>query len=131
MARRDDGPYKKGAKVIATEDLRGVPEGSRGKVGLINGLTWTRYWVFFENGVSLGSLDGSKLVAADGWEQYKIDRVKAAETAAIDAEAAEKAEAEAKAKAADEKPAEAKSQIPAHLLERAKKAKEKKAAAGG
>jgi len=127
MARSDDGPFKKGTKVIATEDLRGVPEGTQGKVGLINGLTWIRYWVFFENGVSLGSLDESKLVKADGWDQYQLDRAKSAEEAESDA----KAPAAAAATVVEEKPADDKPQIPAHLLERAKKAKERKAAAAG
>ena len=47
---------RKGAKVIATTDLRGVPEGTTGKVMMVSGLTWIRYWVRFDNGVSLGSI---------------------------------------------------------------------------
>ena len=52
---------RKGAKVTATTDLRGVPEGTTGKVMMVAGLTWIRYWVRFDNGVSLGSISRDKL----------------------------------------------------------------------
>jgi len=52
---------RKGAKVVATTDLRDVPEGTPGKVMLVNGFTWVRYWVRFANGVSLGSISRDKL----------------------------------------------------------------------
>lgn len=52
---------RKGAKVIATDDLRGVPEGTPGKVMMVSGLSWIRYWVRFDNGVSLGSIRREKL----------------------------------------------------------------------
>lgn len=66
--------FRKNEVVIATEDLRGVPEGTTGKVKLINGVDWIRYWVFFDNGVQLGSVDGSRLVRPQHWRQFKIDR---------------------------------------------------------
>ena len=47
---------RKGAKVVATTDLRDVPEGTPGRVMMVSGLTWIRYWVRFDNGVSLGSI---------------------------------------------------------------------------
>ena len=56
-----DGELNKGTKVVATTELRGVPEGTKGKVTVKNGLRWIRYWVRFENGVALGSLDRSVL----------------------------------------------------------------------
>lgn len=52
---------RKGAKVIATSALRDVPEGTAGKVIMVTGLSWIRYWVRFENGVALGSIDRRKL----------------------------------------------------------------------
>lgn len=52
---------RKGAKVEAAVELRGVPAGTKGKVQLVNGFAWVRYWVLFENGVSLGSIDRSAL----------------------------------------------------------------------
>jgi hypothetical protein len=52
---------RKGTKVVATADLRDVPEGTKGKVILVDGFTWIRYWVRFDNGVALGSIPRSKL----------------------------------------------------------------------
>lgn len=53
----DDGAFKHHQKVVAVEDLPGVPAGTPGRVIFTNGLTWVRYRVRFENGVELGSLD--------------------------------------------------------------------------
>jgi hypothetical protein len=52
---------RKGDKVVATTDLRAVPEGTAGKVIVVNGFTWIRYWVRFENGEVLGSISRDKL----------------------------------------------------------------------
>ncbi len=49
------------SKVEAAEDLTGVPEGTAGKILLVNGFSWIRYFVKFDNGVSIGSLDGRYL----------------------------------------------------------------------
>ena len=49
------------SKVEAASDLPGVPEGTAGKILLVNGFSWTRYYVQFDNGVSIGSLDGQYL----------------------------------------------------------------------
>ena len=80
-----DTPFSKGEKVLATEDLRRVPAGTSGKVKLVNGFEWTRYWVFFDNGEKLGSIDGSKLVRPrhlDAWEARQAAAAEAAEQAA-------------------------------------------------
>ncbi len=61
-------------KVIAATDLKGVPEGTSGKVMLSNGLDWVRYWVKFENGVEMGSLHRNKLVSAEDWDLYLEER---------------------------------------------------------
>jgi len=83
--------FKKGTKVIATEGLRGVPEGTRGKTSRGVGLTWFRYRVYFDNGVELGSIGQDKLVRAENWAQFQVDREKAAEVAAKAAEDAKNA----------------------------------------
>lgn len=44
-------------KVVAITDLPGVPNGTKGKVLLANGLNWRRYRILFENGQELGHLD--------------------------------------------------------------------------
>jgi hypothetical protein len=128
MAKKtDDGRFSKHDKVIATRDLRGVPEGTRGSISVVNGITWARYWVQFDNGVWLSTIPGDALVAARGWEDYKRRRAEEAARPAAQA-VAEAAPTEAAAPAAG---GEAASNVPAHLLERAKKARERKAAAAG
>ena len=61
-------------EVVAATDLKGVPEGTSGKVMLSNGLDWVRYWVKFENGVEIGSLHRNKLVSAEDWGLYLEER---------------------------------------------------------
>ncbi|MCU1353372.1 MAG: hypothetical protein JWM05_2581, partial [Acidimicrobiales bacterium] len=60
---------RKGDKVVATVDLRDVPTGTQGKVAVVNGLTWIRYWVRFANGVSIGSIDRAQLATPAQWER--------------------------------------------------------------
>jgi hypothetical protein len=51
-------------KVVATNDLPGVPAGTRGKVFLANGMNWRRYRIRFDNGVELGHLDSRHIAKA-------------------------------------------------------------------
>ena len=74
-------------RVKAAVDLRGVPEGTEGRVIVSNGFDWVRYWVAFDNGVEMGSLHRDKLVRVKEWDQYLIDRELAAERAANAVEA--------------------------------------------
>lgn len=60
MAKNSD-TLRKGSKVLAAIDLRGVPSGTEGIVRMVVGITWTRYRVDFANGVTLGSIDASHL----------------------------------------------------------------------
>ena len=50
-----------GTPVVATVDMRGVPQGSAGKVIHVQGLSWIRYWVWFDNGQRVGTLGRTKL----------------------------------------------------------------------
>ncbi|MBF81913.1 MAG: hypothetical protein CL522_00640 [Actinobacteria bacterium] len=61
-------------EVVAATNLKGVPEGTSGKIMLSNGLDWVRYWVKFENGVEMGSLHRNKLVSAEDWDLYLEER---------------------------------------------------------
>ena len=61
MPKKDPEELRKGSQVVATTDLRDVPAGTPGRVILVNGLTWIRYWVLFDNGVSLGSIPRADL----------------------------------------------------------------------
>ncbi len=71
-------PFKRGEKVRAVTDLRRVPEGTLGKVAVVDGFSWIRYWVQFENGEALGSIDHSNLVRAKDWDTYLRERAAAA-----------------------------------------------------
>ena len=76
---------RSGAKVRATTDLPGVPQGTEGKVAMSNGITWKRYWVRFENGALLGHVDHDDIVISRAWDAY----FEAKEAAAAAAEAGE------------------------------------------
>lgn len=127
-------PFRKNETVVATEDLPGVPEGTLGKVKLINGFDWVRYWVFFENGVDHGSLDGDALVRPQHWRQFQRDReqraleaeeaaFRALTTKADPAAAAATTTAAADAPASDDPNAAIRAMVPEHLLEKAKAAR--------
>ncbi|MGI8756726.1 MAG: hypothetical protein ACR2MB_12885 [Acidimicrobiales bacterium] len=60
---------RKGEKVLARTTLRDVPEGTAGKVIVVDGFTWIRYWVRFDNGVSLGSISRQKLATPAQWKR--------------------------------------------------------------
>lgn len=118
----------KKARVVAVRDLRGVPAGTGGKIRVVNGLSWPRYWVAFDNGVWLGSVDVGAVIAEDEWSAFQ-------ERMAAEAARAAEAPAEVADPAATEAPAEAPaadagstSKIPAHLLARSQAAKAKKSA---
>lgn len=72
MAKTANPPRQltKGAKVLNRVELRDVPEGTAGKVSLVVGLTWMRYWVRFDNGVWLGSLDRDVLATPEEWKRF-------------------------------------------------------------
>lgn len=72
-------PFKRGAKVRAAVDLPRVPEGTLGKVAVVDGFSWIRYWVQFENGEAMGSIDHSKLVRAKDWDDFLRERAAAAD----------------------------------------------------
>lgn len=63
-----DVPLKRKQKVVATTDLPGVPEGTHGKVLLVNGFEWVRYRVLFDNGIDLGTLDRKYVGTPDEYE---------------------------------------------------------------
>ncbi|HMR94874.1 MAG TPA: hypothetical protein PKE05_05010 [Microthrixaceae bacterium] len=64
----DNDELKVNAKVVAKDDLPGVPAGTPGRVTLKNGFRWTRYRVEFDNGVGIGSLDRAQLVPRKEYE---------------------------------------------------------------
>lgn len=73
MADTDQQPFRKREKVVAAVDLPGIPAGTPGKVVLVNGLSWIRYRVFFENGAEMGSLDHRHLVRRSEWDGAPVE----------------------------------------------------------
>jgi hypothetical protein len=79
---------RKGDKVVASADLRGVPAGTEGKVALVNGLSWVRYWIRFANGVAIGSVNRSHLATPKEWERKQSG----ADDSAVEAVATEESD---------------------------------------
>jgi len=115
---------KRHEKVRANVDLPGVPAGTPGKVLVVSGLTWVRYRVLFENGVEHGLLDGRHLVRPGDF--IPVDE-RVAETARTEIAAADGAAAAPEGGAGA---AENAFGVPAHLLERSKRARDRLSAAG-
>ncbi len=112
---------KRRDRVVSLVDLRGVPRGTPGRVTLVSGLTWIRYFVDFDNGVSVAGLDRMQLATPAEWREWK-DRPAGAPAAVAEKPAAAAASAEA---------GESVGGIPAHLLERSRQARERLAAKAG
>ena len=108
-------------KVRAWIDLPGVPVGTPGKVLQVAGVTWIRYRVLFENGIDHGLLDGRHIVARKDFvpvdERVEVEEIDLPEADGGASEAAGDA-------AADDN----EFGVPAHLLERAKAARARRAA---
>ena len=56
-----DTDFSRRDKVVAAEDLPGVPKGTPGVVVMVTGLSWIRYRVHFDNGIEINLLDGKYL----------------------------------------------------------------------
>lgn len=117
-------PLKMRDRVVVTRSLRGVPEGTGGKIKVANGLIWDRYWVQFDNGLWLGSVSAADLVRESDWEEFK--RRRAEEASRPKVESKEEAAVEASDGAGAGPAAGPASRVPAHLLERSQKARARK-----
>lgn len=116
-----DTPFRKNEKVITTRSLGPIAEGSAGKVKLANGLTnWSRYWVQFNDGPMVGSIDHDDLVRPEMLAKWTA--AKEAEAIAADAalDAVDAPAVEAGGESADGGNTHG---IPEHLLERSRAAK--------
>jgi hypothetical protein len=56
-----DTEFSKKDRVVAAEDVAGVPEGTPGTVIQVSGLSWIRYRVRFDTGVERNLIDGRYL----------------------------------------------------------------------
>lgn len=127
MAKRRRGPheFKRDETVRTLDPLPGVPAGTAGRVYLVDGFAWTRYRVLFANGIDVGSLDGESLARPRDYDDALARRAAAAAESA-EAEAVESG-GEAAAAAGDAKVVNGVT-VPALLLDRSKRARERLAA---
>ena len=128
MPEADTLPLPNKTRVRVTSPMKGVPEGTPGTVTATIGLAMPRHRVKFDNGTFITSVDRTRLVLEDDWDEFLATR-EAEEKAAADKAAAPpdpKAEAappaEGVASPADDRLAA--------LAAKAKAAREKKAAGG-
>lgn len=131
MAKKRLGPheFKRNETVKTLDALPGVPAGTTGRVYLVDGFAWTRYRVLFSNGVDVGSLDGSTLARPRDFEAALERRARAAEEAEAAASVAATDDGEGGEAAAGGDKTVNGVVVPASLLDRSKRARERLAAA--
>jgi hypothetical protein len=124
MLRSKSKPLGKGDRVVVVRDLVGIPEGTRGRIEVVSGLTWIRYWVQLDDGTWHGTIDEADVVGERDWPAYRRERAEAEARAAEEAlrPPAPAAAADDDGAAADTGAA-ADSRIPAHILERSRAAR--------
>ncbi len=128
MAKAALDGFKRNEWVKNIDNLPGVPAGTKGRVYLVEGFAWTRYRVLFDNGVDIGSLDGAVLARPRDFGSALERREQAAAAAEAAAEEAEASAEEGAAPGGEGKTVNGVS-VPAHLLDRSKRARERLAAA--
>lgn len=130
MAKRSapDG-FRRGDSVKTLDALPGVPQGTTGRVYLVDGFAWTRYRVLFSNGVDVGSIDGSALAHPKDYEAALVRREQAAQADEVAATAAASGDGDAAAAGAGGDKTINGVVVPALLLDRSKRARERLAAA--
>ena len=122
--------FKRNETVKTLDALPGVPQGTTGRVYLVDGFAWTRYRVLFDNGIDVGSLDGSSLARPRDYEAAleRRERSAAAEEAAARAAASDDGDAAAGGDGGGDKTVNG-VVVPALLLDRSKRARERLSAA--
>jgi len=127
--RRSGDSPRVGDWVIAVEPIGDIPEGTKGRVKVVDGFGWVRYWVAWETGAWMGSVDSSSVVRADRLEQWRSDREAAQVPAAAHAERAAVTSAAGTNGGGDGgEAAPGGGRVPEHLLERSRQARARKAA---
>jgi hypothetical protein len=121
--------FKRGETVKTLDALPRVPQGTTGRVYLVDGFTWTRYRVLFANGEDVGSVDGSMLARPKDYEAALVRREQSAEAelAAVSAEADGDGESAGAGDGGDKTVNGV--VVPASLLARSKRARERLSAA--
>jgi hypothetical protein len=124
MLRRRSNPdlLRPGDKVVAVRQIGDIPEGTRGVVKVVDGLTtWIRYWVAWETGEWMGSVDSAAIVAVSRLDEYRRRQAEEAEQKALAAAAPAAALPEGEAAPSGEG-----GRVPEHLLERSRQARARK-----
>ncbi len=124
----DTEPLPKKTRVRVTGSLAGVPEGTAGSVQGTVGLAMPRHRVAFDNGRFVTSVDRTRLILEDDWDDFVAEREKEA-AAALERKAAP-APVAVEAAPEDTASAPAVDDRLAALAARSKAAREKKAAGG-
>jgi hypothetical protein len=110
-------------RVVASNDMPGIPAGTGGKVTIVEGFTWVRYWVRFDNGVIRGSVNRANLARPAEWAE--LQRRRAAGEDLVDAPAGPAAgSGGASPEAAAEGVLVNGVTVPGHLIERSKSRRE-------
>jgi hypothetical protein len=126
MPKKDANPevLRRKERVVVTTDLPGLPEGTAGKVIVVEGLTWIRYWVRFDNGVVRGSLNRKHLARPSEWTEI-LRRRELGEDDTADAAASSNGDSGAAPAAAEGESVMVNGiPVPAHLIERSKARRE-------
>ena len=118
-----DALLKPKERVVATDDMPGIPTGTAGKVIFPEGLTWIRYWVRFDNGVVRGTIDRRMLARPGEWAEI-VRRRESGEAEPTAAAASGGDAAPAAAAAEGESVMVNGVAVPAHLIERSKNRRE-------
>ncbi len=112
-------------RVVASTALRGVPEGTEGTVTMVSGLTWIRYWVRFDNGVSMGSINRANLARPEEWQRHLRGEEEPETGVGAEADDEEAAGVDGAADGAADVTTSNGTVVPAKLIERAKRARER------
>lgn len=115
-------PFATKDRVTAAVDLPRVPAGTGGSVIQVQGLSWIRYWVWFDNGERVGTIHRDKLMSADEWERRNDAPSEVVAVVAGATAAAAGAESGGFANVGP---------VPGHLIERSRLARERWAAKKG
>jgi len=127
--RTDPDALRVGDKVVAVKPVGAIPEGTRGRIKVADGFGWIRYWVAWETGEWTGSVDAGSVVAADRLESYRAAQAAAAARAAAPAPpTGAPSGGEAAGGSEGGGGGGSDGRVPEHLLERARLARERKAA---
>jgi hypothetical protein len=127
--RLPPGEFKRNETVKTLDALPGVPQGTKGRVYLVDGFAWTRYRVLFDNGVDVGSLDGSSLARPRDYESALERRARAEAAEEVAASAAGSGDGDAAAEGGGGDKTVNGVVVPALLLDRSKRARERLSAA--